>query len=77
MENDKMTFPEFYEKLFGIKLNGYQKKMLEDLYQNSNKKFRYLPLRNGKTYIDISCAVAKVWYGLYEKEEVDFDGQRS
>ena len=77
MENEKMAFPEFYEKLFGIKLNDSQKKMLEDYYQNSNKKFMYLPLRNGKTYIDTLCAVAKVWYGLYEEGEIEFDDQRS
>lgn len=77
MENEKMAFPEFYEKLFGIKLYDYQKKMLEDYYQNSNKKFMYLPLRNGKTYIDTLCAVAKVWYGLYEEGEIEFGDQRS
>lgn len=72
MENEKMAFSEFYEKLFGIKLNDYQKEMLEDYYQNSNKKFMYLPLRNGKTYIDTLRAAAKVWYGLYEEGEIDF-----
>lgn len=74
--NEKMTFPEFYEKLFGIKLNYYQKKILEDYYQNSNIKFIYLPLRDGRTYIDILCAVSKAWYGLYEEGEIEFDDQR-
>lgn len=76
MENEKMAFSEFYEKLFGIKPNDYQKKMLEDYYQNSNKKFMYLPLRNGRTYIDTLRAAAKVWYGLYEEGEIEFDDRR-
>ena len=77
MENEKMAFSEFYEKLFGIKLYDHQKKMLEDYYQNSNKKFMYLPLRNGKTYIDFSRAVAKVWYKLYKEGEIVFHDQRT
>lgn len=77
MENEKMTFPEFYEKLFGIKLNNYQKKMLEDYRQNSNKMFMYVPLKNEKTYIDTLYALAKVWYGLYEEGELKFDDRRS
>lgn len=72
-----MDFPEFYEKLFGIKLNDCQKKMLEDYHQNSNKMFMYLPLRKGRIYIDTLFAVAKVWYGLYKEGEIDFNGQRS
>ncbi len=77
MENEKMIFPEFYEKLFGIKLYEHQKKMLEDYYQNSNKKFIYFPLRNGKTYFGTLYALAKAWYGLYEEGELKFDDQRS
>ena len=77
METEKITFSEFYEKLFGIKLYDYQKKMLEDYYQNSNKKFMYLPPRNGKTYIGTLCALAKAGYGLYEEGELKFDDQRS
>ena len=64
-----MAFSEFYEKLFGIKLYDHQKKMLEDYYQNSNKKFMHLPPRNGRIYIDTLYAAAKVWYGLYEEGE--------
>lgn len=70
MENEKMAFSEFYEKLFGIKLYDHQKKMLEDYYQSSNKKFMYLPLRNGRIYIDTLYAAAKVWYELYEEGEI-------
>lgn len=70
MKNEKMAFSEFYEKLFGIKLYNHQKKMLEDYYQNSNKKFMYLTLRNGRTYIDTLYAAAKVWYKLYEEGEL-------
>ena len=77
MENEKMAFSEFYEKLFRIKLYDHQKKMLEDYYQNSNNKIMYLPLRNGRTYIDTLYTVAKVWYGLYEEGEIEFDDQQS
>ena len=70
------SYPEFYEKLFGIKPNDYQKEMLEYYYQNPNKMFIYSPLRNGRTCVDALCAVAKVCYGLYEEGEIEFNDRR-